>query len=98
MDSHVPSHQVVEAIAEQEGVSPIELTPPLFQVIDPDALDALGQDNVDSRSSNVVIEFSYLGYDVRVQNNGTTSVSIEKANSPATSSASTPEHSAISEE
>lgn len=34
-------HTVIEAIADAEGVNPTELSPPLYEVIDPDALENL---------------------------------------------------------
>jgi hypothetical protein len=36
-----PSEQVVESVAAAEGVDPVELTPPLNDIVDLDALDAL---------------------------------------------------------
>lgn len=35
------SQTVIEAVAEAEGVSPAELHPPLYEVINPEALDCL---------------------------------------------------------
>ncbi|WP_312912818.1 HalOD1 output domain-containing protein [Natronosalvus caseinilyticus] len=40
------SQAVVEAVAEAEGVRPIELTPPLYEVIDLDALDHIFDDTL----------------------------------------------------
>lgn len=67
MDSALPSEQVVERIAQKEGVSAVELSPPLYSVVDPEALDALVLPGTDSDSDGVEIEFSYLGYSVRVE-------------------------------
>lgn len=55
------SHQVVEAVAEAEGATPLELEP-LYDSVDPDALDALARRG----SSDVAIEFTYENYRVRV--------------------------------
>lgn len=66
-----PSVRVVEAIAAAEGVDPAALEPPLYDVVDPDALDTLadslcrngGQfDGVASR-----VEFTYRTYRVEVE-------------------------------
>lgn len=35
------SQKVVEAVAEVEGVHPVDLTPPLYEAIDPEALDRI---------------------------------------------------------
>ncbi|NGM70443.1 hypothetical protein G6M89_15780 [Natronolimnobius sp. AArcel1] len=76
MDSHAPSYQVVEAVAQKEGVSPSELSPPLFHVVDPEALDALAQPDGDS-STPVEITFHYREYVVRVESGPEVSISVE---------------------
>lgn len=62
-----PSVAVVMAVAAREGVDPTELSPPLNDVVDPDALDALfaGTDDPGSRLS-----FTYRGYSVEVHSDG----------------------------
>lgn len=68
------SHTVVEAVAEAEGVDPLELTPPLCEVIDPDALDHLfATTPVDSRMDGKVT-FDYNGYEVTAWGSGYVSV------------------------
>lgn len=61
------SQLVVEAVAEREDVGPIELDP-LYDAVDPDALDAIFQ--MQLRPSNNAptgeIHFEYHGYTVRV--------------------------------
>ena len=75
IESHVPSYRVVEAIAQKEGTSPSELSPPLFSVVDPEALDALVQEDVDSNDSQVEVEFTYLDYVVQIRDGPTVSIS-----------------------
>lgn len=60
------SRKVVDAIAEAEGVDPIEL-PPLFNVIDPDALEALysPSGHGPARDGGWIV-FPYYGYEVLV--------------------------------
>jgi len=53
---------VLDEVADEERTNPIELDPPLYEVIDPDALDALF---CDGRFDGEV-EFTYLGYRVHV--------------------------------
>ena len=98
MDSHVPSYRVIEAIAQKEGVSLTELTPPLYTVIDPDALDALIQKDVNSNTNHVVVEFTYRNYVVRVQNSPTVSVSVREVESQTAISESVANQLACSEE
>ncbi|MCW8172002.1 hypothetical protein D8S78_02015 [Natrialba swarupiae] len=59
---------MIEMVARKEGVSPSELSPPLFSVVDPDALDALIQADADSTTSGVEIKFTYLDYVVQIRN------------------------------
>jgi len=76
MNTHPPSYQVVKTVAQKEGVSPTQLSPPLFNAIDPEALDAVFQ--ASSNTDSVVIEFPYLEYQVRVETGPTVSVTIQE--------------------
>ncbi|TYL39124.1 hypothetical protein CV102_07475 [Natronococcus pandeyae] len=91
MDSHVPSYRVVETVAQKEGVSPTDLSPPLFSVVDPDALDALVQADADSNTGEVEIEFTYLDYVVQIQNGPTVSISVRDGDASADNPESVPE-------
>lgn len=77
MVSHAPSYRVVEAVAQKEGVSPSELSPPLFSAVDPEALDALVQRNADSNTSQVKVVFTFLDYVVEIRNGPTVSISAQ---------------------
>ncbi|WP_162224465.1 HalOD1 output domain-containing protein [Halorussus amylolyticus] len=66
------SKSIVETVAEVEGVSPTELTPPLYDVVDPDALDQLFAPASNRSDSRVV--FFYNGYEVTVDGDGSVSV------------------------
>ena len=68
-----PSQSVVERVAAREGVDHTELTP-LFDAIDPDALDKLLDTNGRTESA-VQISFTYHGYDVTVTGDGAVRVS-----------------------
>lgn len=63
--SPTPSDVVVKAVAEAASVDPMEL-PPLSDVVDPDALDALFQEQGPSH-----VSFGYSGYDVELDSAGT---------------------------
>jgi len=56
------TEQVLQAVADEEGTSPMELDAPLYDVIDPDALEALFADDRTPES----VQFSYLGYRVTI--------------------------------
>lgn len=62
--------EVVEKVAEGEDVDPLELTPPLYEVIDPDALENLF---ANGQALGKVI-FNYNGYEVSVFPDGYVSV------------------------
>jgi hypothetical protein len=65
------SARVVQNIADREGVASTEIDPPLFETIDPDALDALFAPT--SRSSarlNGSVVLQYCGYEVTVKAHG----------------------------
>lgn len=61
---------IVESIAEAEGTDPIELTPPLYEVIDPDSLESLFA----NKQALGKIIFSYNSYQVSVFPDGYVSV------------------------
>lgn len=67
-----PSTAVIYAIAEREGVDPTDLDRPLYEVLDPEAMDALFSE---SDSSVGQLQFRYLGYEVRLTSNGSVQVS-----------------------
>lgn len=61
------SERVVTAIAEREGVDPVDLDERLYDAVDPDALDALFADVADSdEPPSVQVAFTCCGYDVTV--------------------------------
>ena len=62
------SDAVVDALADAEGVDPLELDP-LYEAIDPDALDALFDPTDDDRRTGRV-EFRTSGYRVEVTSTG----------------------------
>lgn len=66
-----PSLRVLEKIADREGVSLTALELPLYNVVDPVALDRLFEPTAtDDSVRNAHISFRYQGYDVAVFSNG----------------------------
>lgn len=66
-DTTPPSMQVVKAVADHEGTDPVGLVEPLYDTIDPDALDALFDGPSDRHGK---ITFRYHGYRVTVHSDG----------------------------
>ncbi|MFP8891083.1 HalOD1 output domain-containing protein [Natrialbaceae archaeon A-CW2] len=64
---------IVSEVAKREGVPEKELQPPLFEVIDPDALDALFT-NESSTENMVSVSFDYAGYRITVDSDQTVTV------------------------
>ncbi|MCU4753712.1 hypothetical protein OB919_17275 [Halobacteria archaeon AArc-curdl1] len=63
------SMRVIDAIAAELDIDPLELDTPLFEVINPEALDRLFRDDVDC-----TVSFAYDDYEVTVSNDGTVTV------------------------
>jgi len=63
-----PSQTIVERIASHEGVEHTELVP-LYEAIDPEALDRLVETNRHEESA-LEIQFIYHGYEVTVNGDG----------------------------
>lgn len=67
---------VVSAVAEHEGVNPLELKQPLYDVIDTDALDAIFNGATkDPGLIDAQITFPYNGYHVTVTSDGDVTIS-----------------------
>lgn len=70
------SAAVIAALAEYKGVDPMELDPPLYEAIDPDALDTLdARRGNDTGSAVTYLAFSYDGRTVEVTGDGAVRIS-----------------------
>jgi hypothetical protein len=72
-DGETPSTGVARAVARAEGCEPTDL-PPLYDAIDPGALDSLFDSTNPDRS--VETAFRLDGYEVRISQDGTDSTVI----------------------
>lgn len=63
------SMRVIDAIAAEAGVDPLDLEIPLFEAINPEALDRLFRNDVDC-----TVTFDYADYGVTVSSDGTVTV------------------------
>ena len=71
LDGEAPSNAVVELVADANGVSPVDIETPLYEAIDPDALDRFVA-STDAASDTVLeIVFTYAGHEVTVRGDGT---------------------------
>lgn len=73
------STAIVRRIASIEGVEPTAL-PPLYEWIDPDALDALFASRPSGRDRAGRIGFPYLDYDIAVDCEDETTITIARRN------------------
>jgi hypothetical protein len=69
---------VVEAVADVKGVPSMSLTPPLYEVIDPDTLDQLFGDRSLGGQLNGRVTFNYNGCEVIVRGGDTVSVEVRE--------------------
>lgn len=74
------STAVVESVAERVGVDPIDLDPPLYRAIDPDALDEL-LTSLSANGEEGSVSFTYLDFEITVRGDGT--VHLDDATNPA---------------
>lgn len=74
--SESPSTAVVETVAAREGVDPMDIDAPLYEAVDPDALDSIVR-TVDGEPNHapLEVEFTYYGYEVVVATDGSVRVS-----------------------
>ncbi len=69
------SETVVEAVADAEGVPPLDLRPPLYRAVDLDALDKLfPPPSLERGQPDGQVTFEYRSYEVTVRADGTVSV------------------------
>ncbi|MFC7187271.1 HalOD1 output domain-containing protein [Halorubrum yunnanense] len=66
--------EIVDKIAEVEDVDPLELTPPLYEVIDPEALGQMFATIPTADRMELRVSFPYEGYEVTVHGDGDVSV------------------------
>lgn len=67
-------NEIVNRIAEVEDADPLKLTPPLYEVIDPDALGRILGPTPTAGRMDGQVTFSYKGYEVVVDGDGSVSV------------------------
>ena len=69
------SSRLVKALADAKGVDPTELSPPLYEVVDPEALNSVFRPTHDgSARSRGRITFVHGNYEVTVNSEGSVDV------------------------
>ena len=69
-----PSQRVIEVVARKEGVSPTELSQPLYDSVEGEALDKLFARKDAKGNGSVQVSFEYHGYKVHVADGDGTDV------------------------
>lgn len=69
-DTKPLSRVIFESIAAVEGIEPAELSPPLYDVIEPEALDELFRTSKHMTPSCGWVVFEYLDYEVTAHSTG----------------------------
>lgn len=71
-----PTDVALTALAAKEGCDPVDIDTPLYQGVEPDAMDSvLGRENA---NHEVYVGFSLLGYGVQVHGDGTVFIDGER--------------------
>ena len=71
MQQSSASRRVLNVVAEAEGTQPSNLEPPLYEVIDPKAIDQLIQSGSNRGPASAPhVEFTYLEYRIRITDSG----------------------------
>lgn len=71
--------RVVKRIAIMEGLDPLELHPPLYSIVDIDAVEDLFASAVDDQPDGTIsVEFEYQGYQVAVESDDEVSVRVKQ--------------------
>ena len=73
-----PTFAVLEAVSSATGTDELEL-PPLYDIVDPDALDALFDGADPSPSEALSVSFSYVGFDVEIESGPAITVTLEES-------------------
>lgn len=84
------TERVVDEVADRAGVSPLEL-PPIYEAIDPDALDRLFSGSPDDTAPSPPdsVTFAYAGYSVTVYRDRSVRIAAPTADAAAADGAET---------
>lgn len=70
-ESNSLTEVIVQQIADLEGVEPLDLETPLYDAVDPEAVESLLTDaTTGERREHIRVKFQYYGYDIIVDGEG----------------------------
>ncbi|WP_209452135.1 HalOD1 output domain-containing protein [Halosimplex halophilum] len=69
-DDQTASEAVLDAVAERAGVGVLDISTPLYEAVDPEALDAFYRTSEPSDGGETRVSFEYYGYGVTVSGDG----------------------------
>ncbi|WP_436911911.1 HalOD1 output domain-containing protein [Halosimplex marinum] len=69
-DDQTASEAVLDAVAERAGVGVLDISTPLYDAVDPEALDAFYRTSQPSTGAPTRVSFEYYGYEVTVSADG----------------------------
>lgn len=75
-DNQQVSTRILEAVADQRGVDPLELQP-LYEVVDPEALEAVFSSTVVGGNRGGRIEFTYAGCRITITAGADRAITVE---------------------
>lgn len=64
------NEKILLTVAEAEGVDPLDLSSPLYDVVDPEALECLFADENRAVEHDLTVSFEYLGWQVTIHDGG----------------------------
>jgi len=70
-DDQSASEAVLDAVAERVGVGVLDLSTPLYDAVDPEALNTFYRTTDPSDGAPARVSFRYYGYEVTVSGDGT---------------------------
>lgn len=78
IESGSVSRAVVDAVADAKGVSPVDVYPPLYDAVDPDALEQfVSSITPGSTAKDVHVTFYYAGFEITVTGDGAVALEAE---------------------
>ena len=86
------SQRVINAVADAKGVDPLDLDP-MYDTIDPDALDALFRDG-EASLAGTELRFEYEDCEVRIEGSGEVSITLSEETFVTSEAASQPDQNA----
>lgn len=69
-----PSTAIIQAVAQRKGTEPLDL-PPLYEYVDPEAIDSLLLTAAENDNASIEVQFDYLEHTITITSDGHFSIS-----------------------